>query len=172
MENYFINCETQEEARQLYHRLAMANHPDRGGNTATMQEINNQYSAWVASFAHSAARQRQAEAHQANRASQVDFIDLDEITELLKAKIQEIINLPEIEIEICGLWIWITGNTRPVKDALKAAGCRWSHEKTAWYYPTVPSHNRQHITLDEVRARYGSTKISREDEKQPAPALA
>ena len=40
---YFYNCHTLEEVKRKYKELAMLHHPDRGGNTATMQEINLEY---------------------------------------------------------------------------------------------------------------------------------
>ena len=42
---YFASFYTVEDVKKEYKRLAMANHPDRGGDTATMQEINAQYQA-------------------------------------------------------------------------------------------------------------------------------
>lgn len=42
--------------------------------------------------------------------------------------------LPEdVKKEIRGGCCWISGNTRPIKDDLKAAGFRWSKRNAAWY---------------------------------------
>ena len=35
---YFTNCKTLDELKAEYRRLAMANHPDRGGDMETMNE--------------------------------------------------------------------------------------------------------------------------------------
>ena len=40
---YFKNIESIEDLKQQYKKLAMENHPDKGGNTETMQAINNEY---------------------------------------------------------------------------------------------------------------------------------
>ena len=40
---WFNNPQTLEDLKQQYKRLAMAHHPDRGGNTKDMQEINGEY---------------------------------------------------------------------------------------------------------------------------------
>ena len=40
---WFNNPSTLEELKQQYKKLALKHHPDLGGNTADMQEINNEY---------------------------------------------------------------------------------------------------------------------------------
>jgi len=34
-----------------------------------------------------------------------------------------------LTIEICGSWIWVSGDTRPHKDTLKNAGFKWASKK-------------------------------------------
>lgn len=46
----------------------------------------------------------------------------------------ELPELPEdVKKEKKGNTCWISGNTKPIKDALKAAGFRWSKKRGAWY---------------------------------------
>ena len=42
---YFSGVNSLEALKREYKRLALENHPDRGGDTATMQEINSEYDA-------------------------------------------------------------------------------------------------------------------------------
>lgn len=42
---YFANCTTLESLKHEYRRLCMIHHPDRGGDTATMAAINEEYDA-------------------------------------------------------------------------------------------------------------------------------
>lgn len=42
-ELYFSHCQTTTEVKKLYRELALVHHPDRGGDTVTMQVINKQY---------------------------------------------------------------------------------------------------------------------------------
>ncbi len=44
--NFFTNCKTGEEAKDRYRELCKEHHPDKGGNTETMAEINKQYDAF------------------------------------------------------------------------------------------------------------------------------
>ena len=41
--NFFINCTSIEDVKQLYKKLALLHHPDKGGDTLTMQQINAEY---------------------------------------------------------------------------------------------------------------------------------
>lgn len=45
MTTYFVNCRNLDELKKAYKAAAMKNHPDMGGDTATMQAINAEYSA-------------------------------------------------------------------------------------------------------------------------------
>jgi hypothetical protein len=38
-----VEAKTIEELKALYRKLAFTHHPDLGGNTTTMQEINAEY---------------------------------------------------------------------------------------------------------------------------------
>ena len=40
---YFANIKTLDELKAQYRRLAMQYHPDRGGSTEIMQQINAEY---------------------------------------------------------------------------------------------------------------------------------
>jgi hypothetical protein len=48
---YFDNVKTIEDVKKLYRKLALEFHPARGGNTETMQSINDAYSFAVAKLA-------------------------------------------------------------------------------------------------------------------------
>lgn len=45
----------------------------------------------------------------------------------------ELLNIDGITVEILGSWIWVSGNTKANKDALKQCGFRFSGKKQAWY---------------------------------------
>ena len=47
---YYTTCTTLDELKKEYRRLAMANHPDRGGDEATMKAINAEYDAVFPAF--------------------------------------------------------------------------------------------------------------------------
>lgn len=168
MYKYFTPTpDTLEEAKTLYRKLARQHHPDFGGSLETMQALNAEYADFTANFAKSNARQRQTEAHKEGRKSAADFHDLEGLAEEIRQTIEVILNTcPGIELELCGLWLWATGDTKPVKETLKANGFKWAREKECWYKPFVPSFNRERRTLDEIRNMHGSTRINNKRKRE------
>jgi hypothetical protein len=77
------------------------------------------------------------------------------------AKAAALARVPGIRVEVCGFWVWVTGETRSVRDQLKAAGCRWASRKGAWYWRNraVSSGGHRPMPLDYIRARYGSARV-------------
>ena len=169
---YTPTPETLEEAKSLYRKLARQYHPDFGGDEETMKALNAEYAQFTADFARTNARRRQTEAHKEGRKSAADFHDLDGLNEEIKQTIEAILNnCPGVELEIMGLWLWATGNTKPHKETLKANGFKWAPKKEGqpWFKAFVPSRNREKRTLDEIREMHGTTRVSngkRDDEAE------
>ena len=62
--------------------------------------------------------------------------------------------------EVAGNWIWISGDTKAHKDAIKALGCKWASKKQMWFYRPdeyKASRNRKEHSIDEIREMYGTT---------------
>ncbi len=152
---YFNGCNTIEDVKSLYKKLAMENHPDRGGDTVTMQAINTEYAFACARLAKGAGLTE-------------EHADAEiKLSEEYRQVIEKIINLPGIVIEIVGNWIWITGNTRPVKETLKDAGFYFASKKAVWYYRNEAFKTRGNgAPLEQIRAKYGSEKINTKHQKK------
>ena len=151
--NWFDGCQTLEEVRIRYRDLARKHHPDVGGSTRDMQDINSAYTS--ACKGHT---RRQAP----NRAESY-YAHMDFVSEVLRKIILQLLRLPEIKIEICGSWLWVTGNTRPVKEDLKGIGLRFSGKKQAWYYAGCPTASHGKYSLNQIRSFYGSKVVVDED---------
>jgi curved DNA-binding protein CbpA len=150
MTAYFANCHTSDEIKAEYRRLAKANHPDLGGDTATMQQINAAYAYHMAQVTR---REKPGKSEQ-------EYSDLATVHEAIRQAIEAIINLAGLDIEICSLWVWVSGNTRTHKEALKASGYRWAPKKERWYFAGVPANGRGRASMDEIRDRYGSQHVA------------
>ena len=67
-----------------------------------------------------------------------------------------------LEIELCGRWLWIGGNTREHKEALKALGCKWSKNKMLWSWHHEEAGRkwrRGNYTMGDIRRKYGSYNV-------------
>ncbi len=80
--------------------------------------------------------------------------------EQLNNALNAILNLPNLFIEICGAWVWVSGDTRNHKEILKEAGYKWANKKKAWYYrpEQYRSRGRGQSSMEEIREKYGSNK--------------
>lgn len=144
---YFTNIKTLDELKAAYRRLAMQYHPDRGGDTETMKAINNEHDELFEQL----KRQHNASAD--------EYHQTTETPEEFRAIIELLLRLDGLTVELCGSWLWIGGNTREHKDALKAAGCRWSNNKKLWYWHHAEEGRkwrRGKATMSDIRTKYGS----------------
>lgn len=78
--------------------------------------------------------------------------------EALNDALTAIMPLAGIQIEICGAWIWVTGNTYVHKAILKAHGFRFASKKKAWHFrpENWKSRSRGQSSMEEIREKYGS----------------
>lgn len=146
---YFNECKTIEEVKARYKGLAKQHHPDCGGDTATMQSINTEYAFACAKIL------------KGEDLSEEETNEQIRLSEEYRRVIEQIINLAGITIEIVGNWIWVTGNTFPVRKTLKAAGLFFASKKVAWYYRAEEYKTKGgKKTLDEIRAKYGCDTVN------------
>jgi hypothetical protein len=147
---WFNDCGTLDEVKATYKKLAKQYHPDLGGDTVTMQEINKEY-AFASAKAIKGANLSEEETEHEILSS-----------EAYRKAIEAIIHLDGITIELVGWWIWVTGLTRPVKDTLKQAGFFFASKKLAWYFRTAEYKVNKggKKSLDEIRAKYGSEVVN------------
>jgi hypothetical protein len=146
---HFKNVSTIDEVKALYKQLAKQFHPDCGGDTATMQEINTEYAFACAKI----LKGENLSADETNEQIR--------LSEEYRKVIEQIINLPNIVIEVMGNWIWVTGNTYPSRKELRAAGLYFASKKTAWYYRAEEFRTRTgNKPLEEIRKKYGSERVN------------
>lgn len=66
-----------------------------------------------------------------------------------------------LNIEICGVWVWVSGDTKPHRETLKAASFLWAPKKKCWYFRPAEhkSKNRSSWSMSKIREAYGSETI-------------
>jgi hypothetical protein len=153
---WFNDCLTIEDVKATYKKLAKQYHPDLGGDTATMQEINKEYAFATAKAVKGA-----------------NLSDEEAETEILSSEayrnaIEQIIHLEGITIELVGYWIWVTGQTYPNRATLKEAGFLFAPKKQAWYFRTAEYKvgKSSGKSLDEIRDKYGSEVLNEDKRKR------
>jgi len=153
MWKWFKNCKTAEEGKQLYHEYAHKFHPDNGGTGDELKEINVEFKQWWAYYKdiHTNADGETYHSAESTTETAEEFMDI----------IQNLSGLQGIDVELCGSWLWISGNTYPVKDQLSAFGCKWSKGKKKWYWTMDQFTKARYKTpsMKDIRRMYGSERV-------------
>jgi hypothetical protein len=156
-----LNAIANQEAIKTAYRKACAKyHPDRNpAGLEMMKAVNVAYRFLVDIVYDGSERPIDEEVNS-------DF------GEALNAAINAVINLSDINIEVCGAWVWLTGNTRPHKDEIKAAGYWWAKKKAAWYFRPQDYKSSNHGSWDllKIRDAYGSVSVT--NKRSQSPQLA
>ena len=158
---YFKNCKTAEELKKEYRKLAMKLHPDiiggYGEEFKTMQAEFERLWERLKDVHQTAEGETYTAKHETTETPQ-EFIHI----------INVLITLVGVEVEICGKWIWVSGNTKAHKETLKQLKFKWAHKKQAWYYHAEPyrKKSRRELTLDEIRDMFGSKRYDQKQEEE------
>lgn len=160
MGKYFKNISILEELRKQYKELLKTHHPDNGGDVGTMQEINAEYDSLFKALKrqHEESESRNAAGNSNSDNTKYDF----EADEKLREVLSRIICFAGINIEICGSWIWLSGNTYNYKAALKSIGFFWANKKKMWYWHSPEETVRRAkkpVNMEFIRTKYGSKKV-------------
>ena len=157
---YIKDVKTLEELKKSYKKLALKLHPDCGGNNEEMAQLNNEYDELFSKLKNT---------HK-NKNVETYTKETDETPEQFKDILNRlfVLKMDGVEIEIVGTFIWLTGNTKPYKDDVKALVFRYSPKKYAWYKAPKDYKKRSHknYDMDTIRGMYGSQKIKEEKEEK------
>lgn len=139
-----------EELKKLYKKFAFRYHPDKGGSNDDMKAINNAYDKYSKIMADPESKRTKEQQ--------------DELNETFKNLINLLLAFDNIEIEIVGDWIWVSGETFQIKDALKEAAFKWSSNRKMWYWHDPNDGykgSKKRLDFEEIRVKYGSEKITK-----------
>jgi len=148
---YFAGITTMEELKKAYKRLAKKYHPDLNdqNTTAIMAEINTEYERMVEIFQMGGATNANA---------------FDGFREFIMKLLKVLEDVEDVTVEICGSWVWVTGNTKPHKDKLNkttGVGMQYASKKRAWYWyeGEYVKKSRKNYNMEEIREMHGSHVI-------------
>ena len=127
------------EAKKVYKTLAKKLHPDVGGSEEEFKLLNAIYNDFI-----------ENKIYFSN-----DFkIDLE-----LEKIISLILHFENITIELVGSWVWVSGDTKEIKDKLKELGFKWASKKKMWFYGEMKRRNHKEQDIEDIKAKYGSETL-------------
>ncbi len=139
----YFKGQTIEELKKEYKTLCKKYHPDickQENATEIMQEINAEYEEKIKT------------ATQGNK----DIIN-------------DLLNIDTLIIEIVGVFVWVSGDTRTHKEKLKALGYRYSINKKMWYYVLdkgLKYKRGTNRTIEQIKNKYGCRTVSNNKDKK------
>ena len=135
----FQDIEGINEAKKIYKTLAKKLHPDVGGSEEDFKILNEIYNNLIE--------------HKIYFSNSSKFdIELEKIISL-------ILHFENINIELVGSWIWVSGDTKEIKDKLKELGFKWASKKKMWFYGEMKKRNHKEQSLEDIKAKYGSETL-------------
>ena len=137
MTRYFDTCATLDDLKKAYRTLCKELHPDANpgrDTTALFQDLAAQYEKAFERLRYIRTR---ADGTTYTR-------DTTETAQDFPRAVSAIISLAGIDIEICGSFIWVSGDTYTHRATLKALQYRYCAKKRMWYYDTDPVNRARH----------------------------
>ncbi len=139
---------TIDSIKKQYKKLAFMYHPDlEHGDLEKMKQVVNEYELALKAI---------GKIHNKSYSLDQEFVDI--IEKLIK------LNMKDVEIEVCGWFIYLHGNTKPYKDLLGKNGLKliWNPKESNWYWK--PSwyykKNRNSWSMEKKRSVYGSEYVN------------
>lgn len=139
IEEQFRGIEGINEAKKIYKQLAKKLHPDVGGTDELFKMLNSIYNNILE--------------HGIYFSNETKF-DLE-----LEKIISQILHYENIVIEVVGSWIWLSGETKSIKEKLKELNFKWASKKKMWYYGEMKGRNPKEKSLDEIKSKYGCETV-------------
>ena len=136
----FENITGLNEAKKVYKKLAKLLHPDVGGTNEEFKILNQVYNDTIE--------------------YKIYFSNDTKYDIELEKIISQILHYEDITIEVVGSWIWLSGDTKAIKDKLKELNFRWAGKKKMWYYGEKIRNGGKTKSMDDIKSKYGCTTVS------------
>ncbi|MCT7572199.1 J domain-containing protein [Aliarcobacter butzleri] len=145
--NEFRDITGINEAKRVYKTLAKILHPDMpNGDTESFKLLNAIYTDLIE--------------------NKIYFSNDFKIDVELEKVISLILHLDNVVVELVGQWVWLSGETKKYKEKLKEIGFKWASKKKMWYFGEMKAKNPNPKSIDEIKAKYGSTTLKNDKNKK------
>lgn len=155
---------TIEEAKKQYKKLILKYHPDLAAkNGITIEEATKACQIINDEWAY--LKKHNYNIHESSQGSVYtdESQDVpDDVTNRYAEIIEALIHMEGVIIEICGSFLWLSGNTYDHKADIKGLGFRWAPKKRMWYLAPKDwkKKGRRELTMSEIRDTYGSQFVN------------
>ena len=139
IEQEFKGIKGINEAKKVYKELAKKLHPDVGGDNEMFKLLNEVYNNILENG--------------------LNFLNEGEFDLELEKVISKILHFENIVIEVVGSWIWLSGDTKSIKETLKELNFKWASKKKMWYYGEMKGRNPKQKSMDDIKAKYGCQTV-------------
>lgn len=146
IQNKFKGIQGINEAKKIYKQLAKKLHPDVGGSEEEFKILNNVYNDLIE--------------------HKIYFSNDTKIDIELEKIISLILHFENINIELIGSWIWVSGETKDIKEKLKELNFKWANKKKMWYYGEMKGKNPKQKSMDEIKSKYGCEVLKKQETKK------
>lgn len=160
---YFKNVNNFDELKKTYRDLMKKWHPDLNLNnldeaTRISKEINAEFE-----FLFNKVKNERINKEGVKFESKKEFKTPKEYMNI----INKLIIFPDIQIDIIGNWIWVSGETKPIKEILKSLNFKWHDVRKCWYLKfTTFKSTLCNLNFDELQEMYGGQRFNTKKEQK------
>lgn len=149
---YFKSCNTCEELKREYHKLARVLHPDCGGDQKSFVDMQAEFDE---------AFKRLKNIH-TSASGETYEKETTETAGGFMSIINALLSIGGLDVELCGSWVWVGGETYKNAEKLKGLGLKWSKGKKKWYYNPDPSTKKRRgvYSMEKIRQVYDSERFT------------
>ena len=139
IEEQFKGIEGINEAKKIYKQLAKKLHPDVGGSDELFKMLNSIYTNIIE--------------------NKIYFTNEFKFDLEIEKIISQILHYENILIEVVGSWVWVSGDTREIKEKLKELNFKWASKKKLWFYGEMKGRNPNEKSMEDIKSKYGCETV-------------
>jgi len=167
----FFNCKDLSELKTSFKRFSKLLHPDVNKDLPDVyfKDMSNDYDEYYIPLKKEHMKENAKKYNNTNFSE--DNIKEDDLNDdRFKKAIIDLLKKEGIKIELKGVWLWVSGDTKEIKEELKLLGFQWGKTARAWFMSDSKnfkkSKNRRGWSQEKTTSVYGSKVIKDDTNKK------
>ncbi len=166
---YFKDVKTYDELKRKYRDLMKKYHPDLHPGqehefTEITKIINNEFE-YLFKILPNERINKNNETYEAKKEFKTPHEFMNIINKLIKFN--------NIQIDIIGSWIWVSGETKPIKETLKELKFKWHDVRKCWYLKFTNAKSELcDLSLEQLKEKFGGETFTTTKQKNKNLSLA